>query len=344
MTNSTKKITAGIAAICIVAAGIYFFKHDSRSVTPPGRDEVLEEDLKALSGAPGYSQYQVYAALARLAQAGNKVAYEESLKRYKNNDPWVRAGAGMALSYFPSEESDHIIKELANDPDATVREKTFEGLSLNAVSPERQKMVQELMNDKKRPAMEVIQLKLGLLKQGGDPQTREKLLQEIFVLNKELPAERKVQVIQSLVSAESRNQSLGNYMRTLLATEKGSTDLTAVLINSLSVAQPEKIVHELPTYIRSEHENVRVAAVNGFLYSCPSGVVSLLGDLIKNDKSELVVKSALQVLSGFPGDESRKIFQSLQGKKLSPNVEQTYVQAYKAFELNKGQNPCADKK
>lgn len=345
MTNNSKKITIGLAALLIAAGGVYFYKKmNSRSVTPPARDEVLEEDLKALGGAVGYSQYQIYAALVRLAQTGNKVAYEESLKRYKSNDPWIRAGSGMAISYFFTEEADRIIKELSNDPDGMVREKTFEGLSLNASSPDRQKLVQELMNDKKRPAIEIIQLKLGQLKQGGDSQTREKLLQDIFALNKEIPTERKIQVVQSLIATESRNQTLGLYLQSLLTSEKGAVDLTAVIVNSLSIAQPDKIIMDLPKYIRSEHENIRIAAVNGFLYSCPVGVVSLLGDLIKNDKSELVVKTALQVLSAFPREESRKIFQSLEGKKLSPNVEQTYVQAYKAFELNKGQDPCPTKK
>lgn len=344
MNNNLKKITAGLVVVCIGAAGIYLYKNrDTRAVTPPARDEVLEEDLKILEGAAGSSQYQIFAALVRLAQTGNKVAYEQALVRYKSKDPWVRAGSGMALSYFPTEESDRIIQELANDPDPIVREKTFEGFSLNARTPERQKLVMDLMNDKKRPANEVIQLKLGLLKQGGAPEVREQLLKDIFALTKELPAANKIQVIQSMLSAESRNQTLGNYLQELLATEKGSPDLTAVIVNSLSVAQPEKIRGDLPKYIRSEHENIRVGAVNGFLYSCPPGVVALLGDLIKNDKSELVVKSSLQVLSGFPGEESHKIFKSLEGKKLSPNVEQTYVQAYKAFELNKGSNPC-DKK
>jgi hypothetical protein len=342
MNNNMKKIAAGLVVVFVGAAGIYLYKNrDTKTVTPPARDEVLEEDLKVLGGAVGSSQYQIYAALVRLAQTGNKVAYEESLKRYKSNDPWIRAGAGMALSYFPSEESDRIIQELANDPDPIVREKTFEGFSLNARTPERQNLVESLISDKKRPAGEIIQLKIGILKQGGEPKVREQLLLEIFALTKELPVEKKIQVVQNLVAAESRNETLGNYLKSLLMTEKGSTDLTAVLVNSLSVAQPDKIRNELPTYIRSEHENIRVAAVNGFLYSCPPGVVTLLGDLVKNDKSELVVRSSLQVLSGFPGEESRKIFQSLQGKKLSPNVEQTYVQAYKAFELNKGSNPCS---
>lgn len=341
MINKTKSITAGLVVISMIAAGVYLYKNrDTKTVTPPARDEVLEDDLKVLDNGVGSTQYQVYAALVRLAQTGNKVAYVESLKRHKDTQPWVRAGSGMALSYFQTEESDRIIGELVNDPEAIVREKTFEGLSINAQSAERKTLLTALMNDTKRPAAEKVQLKLGLLKQAGDAQSKETLLKEIFALTKELPVEKKIPLVQSLVAAESRNDDLGVYLKNLLETEKGSPELTAVLVNSLSIAQPDKIRNNLATYIRSEHENVRIAVVNGLLYSCPQGVVATLGDLIKNDKSELVVKTSLQVLSGFPREESRKIFQSLKDKKLSPSVEQTYAQAYKAFEMNKGQDPC----
>lgn len=340
MINKKQSITAGIVAICL-AAGVFIYKNrDTKSVTPPARDEVLEDDLKVLNNSTGSTQYQIFAALVRLAQTQNPIAFEESLKRHKDPQPWVRAGAGLALSYFDKAESDRIIAELVNDPEAIVREKTFEGLSLNAQSEGRKALLATLMNDSKRPAVEKVQLKLGLLKQTAEPKTKDQILQEMFTLLKELPAEKKIPVIQSLVAAESRNDSLGNYLKGLLETEKSSADLTAVIVNSLSIAQPDKIRNNLAPYIRSENENVRIAVVNGLLYSCPQGVVTTLGDLIKNDKSELVVKASLQVLSGFPREESRKIFQSLQGKKLSPGVEQAYTQAYKAFEMNKGSDPC----
>jgi len=341
MNNKKKSITTGLVAICVMAAGVYVYNNrDTKSVTPPARDEVLEDDLKVLDNSKGSTQYQIYAALVRLAQTGNKVAYIEALKRHKDTQPWVRAGAGMALSYFSDKNADRIIQELVNDPEAIVREKTFEGLSLNAQNPERKALLAALMNDTKRPASEKVQLKLGVLKQNGDQQSKNQVLQEIFTLLKELSNEKKIPVVQSLVASESRNEMLGQYLKSLLETEKSSPDLTAVLVNSLSIAQPDKIRNSLPTYIQSESENIRIAAVNGFLYSCPPGVVTALGDLIKNDKSELVVKSSLQVLSGFPREESRKIFLSLKGKKLSPGVEQAYIQAFKAFEINKAQDPC----
>lgn len=340
MNNKVKAITVSII-IMGIGASVWFYKHkNSKSITPPTGNEVLEDDLKVLKDSKGATQYQIYAALVRLAQSGNQIAYEQALQRYKDPQPWVRAGVGLALSYFSTEEADRIIQTLVNDPEAIVREKTFEGLSFNSENPQRFKMLTLLLNEKNRPPLEKIQLKIALLRHGSDVNAKNQILKEITGLLKEIPVEKKIAVIQSLVALESRNEILGSYLKILLETEKKSPELTAVAVNALSIAQPEKIKDHLATYIRSEHENIRIAAVNGFLYSCPPGVINTLNDLIKNDKSDLVVKTSLQVLSGFPRGETKKIFESLKDKKFSQDMSRAYKQAYLAFETNKGNDPC----
>lgn len=330
------------ALVVIVLASVLFFRRNSKVVEPPHRDKVLLEDIRTLKDGRGASQYLIYAALVRLANDGDSLAYEEALKRYKDPQPWIRAGAGEALGHFDTPQASTILRKLIEDPDANVRRKTYEGLAKIPNNPERQKILMDAARKPSLEPLEVAWIQTSLVRAAPWEGQQNGLVKEILSKLKDLKPADQMPILQSLVAVLPRDQDIGSYLEQTLKGKPGE-ELMAFAINTMAISFPNLIKDNLLNFHVHESEGVRVAVVNSISFACPTGFMTVFSNILQNDKSELVLKSALQNLSRFPREKTKSIFLSLKEKWTSKDMKKTWQEAFRELETNKGPDPCPGK-
>ena len=316
------------------------FAGDTKTIVAPTTDQVLEMDRKNLNANTGVNEHQIYAALVRLAQAGDPSAVDEALKRAHSPSEWVRSGVAEALGRSDRPEARRTLAELLLDPSEKVRVRSLHALGMRESAENRQMIERHLEQRPNVTPNERLEGHGSLIKQVPFAE-RKKHVESMVQIAQSLSGEEQLAAWLLIVSLAPREESVLNALDQISKKgAPGSDDLTALAIRHLGASAPERVRTRLFGLHKDKRMKVRLAAVQSLSTACPLERLDILSAVVEQEKESIVWRTAVQQAALLPSEKTMSLMKTLQARQM-PEDDKRYVNdALRALESVKGSDPC----
>lgn len=297
----SNKILSSVAIVAILGASSFLIYHKFFRAQPHKMDKVEQEIsndrdlLKRFMDNKDVSEGNLYAAVIRLSQEGEKMALKAAEQLVNNESKLLREGAAQALGYFDDSDILPLVEVLFNDKEESVRVFAIESLGESS-SPKRLNKIEELAKKKSLGPSETVAVKAALYRLRTTPQEKERELTQLVGLTKNTNTELSKKAALRAIQLAGDSKVVAPVMRE--AVRNGGDDTVKSLsIRTLANMRDPMIAEKLPDLIKDKSKNVRVAAVQTIHRVCPSNRWAILAQVVKKDQDEFVVSRALEEMS-----------------------------------------------
>lgn len=254
-------------------------------------DKAALEDFLKESQVP---ENQIYGAMIRLGQDGDKVALEVAKKLVSSPSRYLREGAAQALGYFADEKILNDLSTLSKDTEESVRLFALESLA-TLKSSAREKVAEEKIQDQKITASEKITLLGSLYKLRSDNEKQKKDLEQLIALAKQKDAGLAKVATIKVMQLSIDNKHVKDLMVEKIKNSKDD-NLRGVAIRNLANVNDAWLKEHLSELSQNPGAGVRIAAIQSVHRLCPENKWTVLESVILKDKDESVVNHALEEL------------------------------------------------
>ena len=350
MAVKNKKAWMTLSGILLLVVGaiLYWqvFRAADRSSKPPGQPTLpeysKEMDIAALDNESA-NQYQVFAALVRLAQMRDPTALKEAIKRAQDKSEWVRAGCAEALGYYEDAKAQNLLFQLLKDQSQMVRVKALKGLGLRR-DEKNKAYLQRVLTDAKLSFPEFVEASASFVKIAQQPQEKIPVLEKL-VQRSVLEADLNNR-FNGLTSAAGLGPTEEFLIKALNAelTKNEAPRIMEMSIRHLAAVQPNEMRERVLNLKNHPESGVRLAVVQTLHLVCPSERWAILGEILMNEKDSLVWNDAVREIVLMPAPEGKRILEQLmKNDSLSGEQKKTISTAQRQLAATKARDFCEGK-
>jgi HEAT repeat protein len=313
------KIILPVLLVLTLAIGLFYFKKRTPELEIKSTDKVVLESNNDKSALERFlndeeiSEGLVYAAVIRLGQDGEPLAFEVAKKLVNHKSKLLREGAAQALGYFSDAEVLPLFAQLIADQEESVRVFAVEGLS-EASSPARIQEVEQRLRDQNLGSVERVAVRASLYRMRQVPKEKETELAALVGLTKKADPILVNKASIKAIQIAPKEKIVKDLMTDSVKWGK-DVSVKALSIRMLANANDPWIKSKLSDLVQDKSSMVKIAAIQSVHRICPENRWSILSHVIKREGDEKVVGLALEEAGMLERTKANEIFTQLKATK-----------------------------
>ena len=279
---------------------------------------------------------EVYGAVIRLGQSGDKLALEVATKLKASPSKYLREGAAQALGYFSDQAAIPELKDLLKDKEESVRVFAIESLGV-AASEQRQQVIEDLLKSS-LGAHEKVTAYASLFRVSGQPNQKKLAFENLLSLANSSDAETSRLASFKAMQVSAQNNKAHDLMVSIVKANKDE-NLSAVAIRNLANENDPLIKEKISELVKSDKPGVRIASLQSLHRVCPDSRWSVLESVLKKEKDERVRRVALDELSFLDRKTATALLKKIVAEK---KIEETSLKQIEAYSKELETHPVID--